>query len=46
MNNQKKLIDFFNNLSTNNLDQYGNIGMKACVLVEAKYDEKIVLENF
>jgi len=46
MNNQKELIDFFNKLSKDNSDKYINMGMKARLLVEEKYDEKIVLRNF
>jgi glycosyltransferase involved in cell wall biosynthesis len=45
-NNQKELVDFFKNLKKDNLDQYINMGLKARLLVEEKYDEKIVLRNF
>lgn len=46
MSNQKELITFFNKLSKEHFDQYSDMGKKARLLAEKKYDEKVVLEKF
>jgi glycosyltransferase involved in cell wall biosynthesis len=46
INNMKTLKDFFNNLKKDNFEQYIKMGQKARLLIEEKYDEKIVLNNF
>ena len=43
---KKALTDFFNNLNKDNFEQYIKMGQKARLLVEEKYEEKIVLNNF
>lgn len=43
---QKELIEFFNNLCKDNLNQYINMGLKGRLLVEGKYDEKLILVDF
>lgn len=46
MTDKKNLIDFLNNLKKDNLNQYKSMGEKARLLVEEKYDEKIILKEF